>query len=186
MDDSEIVEMFWQRNDLAIHEAQAKYGKYCNVIAESILKNKEDAEDCVNEVYLAAWNSIPPSRPRQLSTYLGRLTKNLAVNIMKRRLTEKRGGGEVSLVFEELEECVSGGGSVEQSYEAKELTRAINGFLARQRRSHRKIFMLRYWYCQSVSDIAARLGTTPNTVSVTLARTRKKLKEYLQKRGFDL
>lgn len=186
LEDSEIVEMFFQRNEKAIQASQGKYSKYCLTIAANILKNREDAEEIVNEVYLKAWNTIPPNRPQSLATYLGRLTKNSAINLMKMRLAEKRGGGEVSLVFEELEECVPGGSSVEQTFSDGELEREINRFLSKLRSTHRKIFMLRYWYCYSTSDIAARLGITANTVSVTLNRTRKKLKDYLQKRGYEL
>lgn len=186
MEDSEIVRMFLERNENAIKEAQQKYSKYCNSIAANILKNAEDAEHCVNEVYLAAWNSIPPNRPQSLATFLGRLTKNNAINSMKALLTEKRGKGEICLVFEELEECIPGENIVEQAFERRELECAVNDLLAKLSKSHRKMFMLRYWYCYSVRDIASRLGTSENTVSVTLSRTRKKLKEFLKKRGFEL
>lgn len=187
MNDSDIVSMFVSRNEDAIRQAQRKYLKYLTVIAEGVLKNPEDAQLAVNDAFLAAWESIPPAKPASLSTYLGRLTKNRAVNMVKSNNAQKRGGGEVALVMEELAEvCANGSPGVEQVYENGELERAINGFLARLSRRHRDIFMMRYWYCMSVSDIASRLGTTSNTVSVTLSRARKKLKSYLQRKGYDV
>lgn len=186
MDDSGIIQLFIKRDERALEEAQRKYFRYCISIANNILKNMEDAEECVNDAFLAAWRLIPPNDPYSLATFLGRLTKNSAINMMKTRLTQKRGGGETELVYEELEECVARGGGVEDAFEKHELERIINQFLGRLPKSNRKMFMLRYWYCYSVREIAELLGKSENTVSVTLNRTRTKLRDLLKKRGYDV
>lgn len=185
MDDSEIVRLFRERDERALGEAEKKYSRYCTAIAVRILNNAEDAEECVNDAFLAAWELIPPNDPYSLATFLGRLTKNFAINFMKTRLTQKRGSGEIALVFEELEECVGSSGA-EEAFEQHELENAINQFLAKLTKTNRKMFMLRYWYCCSVREIAELLGKSENTVSVTLNRTRKKLRESLKKRGYDV
>lgn len=185
MNDSEIVRLFRERDERALGEAEKKYSRYCTAIAVRVLKNAEDAEECVNDAFLTAWQLIPPNDPYSLATFLGRLTKNCAINMMKTRLTQKRGGGDIALVFEELEECVGGSGA-EEALEQHELENAINQFLSRLAKSNRKMFVLRYWYCYSVREIAELLGKSENTVSVTLNRTRSKLKEFLRKRGYDV
>lgn len=185
MDDSEIVRLFHERNERALGETEKKYSRYCKAIAVRILGNAEDAEECVNDAFLAAWQLIPPHAPYSLATFLGRLTKNCAINIMKTRLAQKRGSGDIALVFEELEECVGSSGA-EEAFEQHELEDDINRFLASLSKSNRKMFMLRYWYCYSVREIAELLGKSENTVSVTLNRIRKKLRESLKKRGYDV
>lgn len=129
MEDREIVNLYWERNSNAIKETASKYGGYCKAIAKNILGNNEDAEECVNDTYLNTWNSIPPNRPNVLSTYLGKITRNLSFDRFRQRHADKRGGGEIELVLDELGECVSGADSVEQKVEKKELIRAINSFL---------------------------------------------------------
>lgn len=185
MDDSEIIRLFTERSERALVEVQNKYYRYCMAIAMNILGDREEAEDCVNDAFLAVWQLIPPNEPYSLATFLGRLTKNFAINMMKTRLTQKRGSGDIALVFEELEECVGSGGA-EEAFEQHELENAINHFLAKLTKSNRKMFMLRYWYCYSVREIAELLGKSENTVSVTLNRTRTKLRESLKKRGYDV
>lgn len=185
MDDSGIVRLFLARDERAIAEAQEKYGWYCLSIAVNILGDRTDAEECFNDALLAAWQLIPPNCPYSLATFLGRLTRNGAINTLKMRCTQKRGGGAGELALEELRECAAAG-SVEEELDRRELEKAINRFLARLTVTNRKMFMLRYWYCYSVREIALRLGTTENTVSVTLNRTRKKLREYLKKRGYNV
>lgn len=185
MDDSEIIRLFNERSEKALVEVQNKYYRYCMSIAMNILGDREEAEDCVNEALNTAWTLIPPSTPYSLATFLGRLTKNSAVNMLKMRLAQKRGGGEAELVFEELIDCAARGG-VEEQFDRRELEALINQFLGGLSKSNRKMFMLRYWYCYGVREIALRLGTSENTVSVTLNRTRKKLKELLKKRGYDV
>ncbi|MCM1165720.1 MAG: sigma-70 family RNA polymerase sigma factor [Lachnospiraceae bacterium] len=185
MDDSEIIRLFNERNERALSEAQTKYSRYCTAIAMNVLGDREEAEDCVNEAFHTAWQLIPPNSPYSLATFLGRLTKNSAVNLLKMRLTQKRGGGETALALDELAECAAKDG-VEERFDRRELEKLINRFLAGLTKTNRRMFMLRYWYCYSVREIALRLGTSENTVSVTLNRTRKKLKELLKKRGYDV
>lgn len=186
MDDSWIVKMYWDRNQDAIPATSEKYGAYCTTIARNILESEEDVEECVNDTWLGAWNSMPPHRPNLLSAFLGKITRNLSFNRHKRNGAEKRGGGELPLVLEELGECVSGRESVEGEVDRKELLEAINGFLARQSPQNRAIFVCRYWYADRVKDIAARFGMTENHVSVTLTRLRRRLLECLTKGGFEL
>lgn len=146
----------------------------------------EDAEECVNDTYLNAWNTIPPHKPNILSAFLGKITRNLSINKYRHDRTEKRGGGQVPAVLDELLDIVSDSAGVEQSIEQNELVAAIDQFLAGLSKEKRKIFVCRYWYFDSVSDIAERFGMTENNVSVTLSRTRTKLHNYLLKRGFEL
>ncbi len=185
MDDSEIIRLFTERSERALAEVQDKYYRYCMAIAMNILGDREEAEDCVNEAFHTAWQLIPPSTPYSLATFLGRLTKNSAVNLLKMRLAQKRGGGESELVLEELVDCAARD-SVEEQLDRRELEELINQFLGKLTKTNRKMFMLRYWYCYSVREIALRLGTSENTVSATLCRTRKKLKELLKKRGYNV
>ena len=184
--DKDIVELFWNRDENALSAASQKYGKYCKTIAMNILQNNEDADECVNDALLGAWNSIPPNKPPVFSVFLARIVKNGAYDRLRRARSIKRGGGETELVFEELEECVSGRSGVEDEFEFKELQKAINSFLKRLSAKHRKMFLLRYWYSFSIKEIAARLGTTENSVSVSLSRIRGKIKDYLTKRGYDI
>ena len=186
MEDREIVNLYWERNASAIKETASKYGRYCKAIAKNILGNNEDADECVNDTYLNAWNSIPPSRPHDLSTYLGKITRNLSFDRFRHRHADKRGGGEIELVLEELGECVSGTDSVEQEVEKKELVRIINSFLDTLSQEKCRIFLCRYWYALPVSEIAVRFGMSEGNVSVTLHRIRSKLKTYLKERGYDL
>lgn len=186
MDDNGIIQLYWDRNDRAISATSEKYGRYCRAIAKNILNNEEDAEECVNDTYLNAWNSMPAHWPRQLETFLGKITRNLSFNKYKRSHAEKRGGGEIALVLDELAECVSGTDPVEQTVDRQELSKAVNTFLKSISTEKRNIFVRRYWYADPVSDIANDHGMLPGTVSKTLERTRKQLKAYLTERGFEL
>lgn len=186
MEDTEIINLYWERNDKAIQETALKYGGYCKAIAKNILGNHEDAEECVNDTYLHTWNSIPSHRPQVLATYLGKITRNLSLDRFRHRCADKRGGGEIELVLEELRECVSGGDSVVQEVEKHELVQTINGFLDALPQKKCTIFLWRYWYVVPVSEIAVRLGMSEGNVSVTLTRIRSKLKRYLKERGYDL
>ena len=129
MDDAQIVQLYWDRDDQAIPATSDKYGNYCTSIAMNILSNQEDAEECVNDTYLNAWNSMPPHKPSILSTFLGKITRNLSFNRYKRNTANKRGGGELPVVLEELSDLVSGKDDVEQAFDQKELTKAIDTFL---------------------------------------------------------
>lgn len=186
MEDREIVNLYWERNSTAIKETDSKYGEYCKAIAKNILGNNEDAEECVNDTYLNTWNSIPPSRPNALSTYLGKITRNLSFDRFRYRRADKRGGGEIELVLEELGECVSDNDNVEQEVEKKELVQTINSFLDTLSQKKCNIFLCRYWYAIPVSEIATHFSMTEGNVSATLNRIRGKLKVYLIERGYDL
>ncbi|MBE5948193.1 MAG: sigma-70 family RNA polymerase sigma factor [Lachnospiraceae bacterium] len=186
MEDCAIVGLYWDRDEQAIPATSEKYGRYCTSIAKNILGNIEDAEECVNDTYLNAWNSMPPHKPDVLSTFLGKITRNLSLNRYKYNTAEKRGGGEAVVVLDELSEVVSDTDIVEQEIERKELVNAINTFLDTLDLKKRSIFICRYWYFDSVEDIATSFGMTENNVSVILNRLRKKLQQYLSERGFEL
>jgi len=184
MEDDKIIQLFWQRDEQAIRLAQQRHGPYCLSIARRILRDRQDAEECVNDTFLHAWNSIPPQRPRVLSAFLGRLTRNLSLNRLRHNNAKKRSAA--TQVLDELRTIVSGEESVEQALQHRELVAAINDFLADQPPQKRMIFVCRYWYFDSVSDIARRCGMSPNRVSVTLSRMRAALREVLLERGFTL
>ncbi len=186
MDDIQIVQLYWDRDERTIHATSDKYGNYCTSIAKNILGNQEDAEECVNDTYMSAWNAMPPHRPNILSTFLGKITRNLSLNRYKQNAANKRGGREVPVVLDEITELVSDTDSVEQAVDRKELIKSIDAFLDRLPTDKRSIFICRYWYFDSVSNIASRFGMTENHVSVTLNRLRRKLHNYLAERGFDL
>lgn len=186
MDDHGIIQLYWDRDDQAIRETSEKYGRYCRSIARNILGNDEDAEECVNDTYWNAWNAMPEHWPEQLSTFLGKITRNLSFNRYKRGHAEKRGGGEITLVLDELAGCVSDVDDVEQAVDRRELAKAINSFVRGLSPEKRHLFVRRYWYADSVSKIAADYGRPPGSVSKMLERTRKQLKTYLTERGFEL
>jgi RNA polymerase sigma factor (sigma-70 family) len=146
MDDDSIVRMYWERNEKAISVTSEKYGSYCLSIAKKILDNQEDAEECVNDTYLHAWNSIPPNRPKILSTYLGKIVRNLSFNVYKRNKAEKRGSGQIALVLDEPSAIVADSKNQEDEWNRKLLVSAINAFLSELPTEKRKIIVCRYWY----------------------------------------
>jgi len=181
MDDNKIIDLYWARSEDAIYETASKYGRYCFNIAYNILFNKEDSEESVNDAYLAAWNTMPPKRPKILAAFLGKMTRYISLDRWKNRTAAKRGGGEVPLVLDELEECISGEESTENIYLQKEFARDINYFLEGLPEVERKVFLCRYWYLDSIADIAKRFGFTESKVTSMLYRTRGKLKCMLEK-----
>lgn len=186
MEDSKIIQLYWDRNESAIPATSEKYGAYCTSIARNILKNEEDTEECINDTYLNAWNAMPPQRPSVLSAFLGRITRNLSFNRYKLLHTQKRGGGELPLILSELGDCVSGKEGVEQEMDRKELLAEINGFLAGLSKEKRQMFVRRYWYAESVKEIAKRFGVSEGSVTMTLKRVRVQLKEVLVEQGYSL
>ena len=186
MDDAQIVQLYWDRNEQAIQATSDKYGNYCTSIAKNILGNQEDAEECVNDTYLNAWNAMPPHRPSILSTFLGKITRNLSFNRYKHNTADKRGSGELPVVLEELSNFVSGKDDVEQEVDRKALVKAIDDFLETLTTEKRSIFISRYWYTESITEISARYGMKAGAVSMTLNRLRLKLHNYLLERGFEL
>jgi len=184
LEDMQIVKLYWDRDPAAITQTAEKYGRYCAAIANNILENPEDAKECVNDTYLQAWNAMPPHRPRLLSTFLGKITRNLSLNRCEKNRAEKRGGRETAAVLDELRECVAGTTDVEQEITYKELVDTINTFLKMLSPQKRSIFVCRYWYCDSISSIARQHRMKETAVSMLLHRLRAKLYQYLSERGF--
>lgn len=184
MEDKAIVDLYFLRSESAIEETQKKYGRYCHAIAYNILSCEEDAKECVSDAYVDAWNSIPPQKPENLSTYLGKLTRNASLNRLRDAKAKKRGENAVPLSLDELSECIpcEGGDIVDNM----SLRNAVNTFLRLLPKETRIIFMQRYWYFRPVKEIAREAGITSAGVSMTLSRTRKKLKEYLEKEGISI
>lgn len=181
MEDIKIIDLFWQRDTAAIDETDKKYGQNCYRISRNILKNREDAEECVDDSYLSVWNSIPPNRPDSLAAYLYRIVRNCSFNRLKERLAQKRGGGETRLILDELEGCIASDFSVEKDFEAKELAEHINSFLYSLSKDDRVIFTCRYWLMLQTNEIAKRLGFSESKVRTSLHRSRKKLHKHLVK-----
>ena len=186
MEDNDIIQLYFDRDEKAIAETSGKYGSYCSSIARNILKNREDADECVNDTYLRAWNVIPPNRPVMFRAFLGKITRNISFNLYKKMNADKRGNGQIAVVLEELAECVSGGTEPYQELDKSELMKAINAFLESLPQEKRIMFVCRYWYSDSVADIAKRCDMSENSVSVNLNRLRKRLRSYLLERGFEL
>ena len=182
MEDEKIVELYFERSEAAITETQTKYGKYCFTVAINILYSKEDAEECVNDTYARAWESIPPQKPRILSAFLAKITRNLALDRYDRIKAHKRSDCAES-ALEELGECIPYSDGGMDAADELALKEAINGFLASLKEQTRVIFMRRYWYLCSVSEIAKSLGLSESKVKVTLMRTRLKFKMYLEQQG---
>ncbi len=183
MEDEQIVDLYWQRSDLAISETDQKYGRYCHTIAYHICGIDADAEECVNDTWFRAWNLMPDQRPAVLSAFLGRITRNIAIDCIKAKNRLKRGGGEAALALDELEECVPGGMNPEQAVEEQELEDAIGRFTAALPETERRIFVLRYWYLASIDEIAKKLQFSKGKIKSSLFRTRSKLRSFLQEEG---
>ena len=180
-DDQKIIELYCSRSENAIAETAGKYGRYCTSIAYGILNSREDAQECVSDAYLMAWNAIPPRRPADLGTYLGKITRNLSIDRLRTRSREKRGGGEAPLALEELEEVVAGSDSPENEAVRKELIAGLNRFLSELTRQERYVFVRRYWYLDSLGDIAKSTGFSGSKVASMLYRLRGRLKKQLIK-----
>ena len=183
MEDSKIIDLFFERSEQAIEELDSKYGPAVKKTAANILKDRLDVEECVNDTYLNTWNSIPPHVPDPLAAYVCRIARNLAVNRYHANHAEKR-NGNFDLVLDEMEECIPSGVNVETEYEARELSSAINCFLSTLDRKDRFLFVRRYWYADSVADLAAVTNGNANRISVRLFRLREKLRNSLMKEGF--
>lgn len=185
MTDQIIIDLFWQRSEDAIRNTSQKYGKYLTKIAMNILNYYEESEECVNDTYLMAWNQIPPDRPQKLLPYLGRITRCLALNRHDYWTAQKR-NIEFTLQLSELEECLTGKDSIETQYEAGEIAASISAFLRTQRPDTRNIFIRRYWFSDSISEIADRFHMSESKVKSMLFRTRNQLKKHLESEGYDI
>lgn len=186
MEDRQIVELYWNREETAIAESSHKYGNYCYAVAENILDNREDSEECVNDTWLRAWNVMPPQRPTRLQIFFAKITRHLAFDKFKSRRAQKRGGGEIQLVLSELEECISSGDTPEKQVMAKELEQSIGCFARSLPEREAMLFARRYFYGEPVSRIAEKYGISANNTMVILSRVRQKLKAHLEKEGYIL
>ena len=186
MEDEQIIQLYWNRDEGAIPATADRYGPYCAAIARNILDDCRDTEECINDTYLHAWNTMPPQWPQILSAFLGKITRNLALSRYRHRHAEKRGAGELPAVLQELKDCVSGQETVEQRLEQQELEQALSAFLAGLSPEKRGMFVCRYWYTDSVNDIAARYHLSRGAVTMQLSRMRKKLREFLLERGISV
>ena len=180
--DEEIIALYWQRDERALAETERSYGDLCRGLGRRILKNAEDAEECVNDAYLRLWRRIPPERPDSLGSYLTRTVRNLCVDRLRQQGAAKRGGRAFTLCLDELR-TVSGPEDAESGLMAEELGRAVGSFLRTQNELARNVFLRRYYYFDTRSEIAQRYEISAAQVSVTLSRTRKRLRSYLQKEG---
>ena len=185
LSDEEIVALYHARNEQAIGESARKYGKYCHSIAYAILQNEQDAEECVNDTYVRAWESMPPHKPMRLSTYLGKLTRNLSISRHRHAHADKRWSGS-DVVYDEMAECLPDAETVGALSDEIALKDAINGFLASLPPRTRIVFMQRYWYFCSVAAIAREMGMSESDVKVTLMRTRQKFRTHLEQEGIVL
>ena len=181
MDDEKIIELFFNRSEQVIEEVDKKYGKTCHNISYNILHNKLDAEECVNDAYLGAWNAIPPARPNPLLTYLCKIVRNLSLKRYEFNTAIKR-NSTYDVAMEELESCLSSPETIESEIALKGLTHIIENFLDSLSTENRVIFLRRYWFSDTYSDIAARVGMTEKNVSVRLTRIRENLRNYLKER----
>ena len=186
MKDEEMVGLYWMRSEDAVAATAEKYGNYCYSIAFSILHNAEDAEECVNDAYLAAWNSIPPHRPERVAAFLGKITRNVSLNRWKQYNAQKRGEGQTELALSELEECIPAKTGIEQAVEDELLTWSIEKFLYSQPRLKRNLFIRRYWYISSIQELADEYGMSESKVKSLLFRMRKNLKLHLAKEDIIL
>ena len=185
LEDSKIIGLFYERSEQAITELSQKYGVICTKVADNILNNKRDAEECVNDAYLGAWNSIPPQNPNPLLSYVCRIVRNLAIKTYHANTAKKRNSiYDVSL--EELEDCFKTAVSVEDEFDAEEVAKVIDSFLESLDKENRIMFVRRYWHSESIEDIARLFSTSKHNISVKLHRTREKLKKYLAKEGVSL
>lgn len=184
MTDDKIIQLFFQRKEVAIDETHKKYGSYCFKIANNILNNREDSEECLNDTWLKVWESIPPARPIHFNLFLAKIVRNFAINKYKSRRAHKRGKGEIALVLDELGECIIGQPDVETVCLAAELQNTINKFVRELSEREGNVFIRRYFYADSIKDISNLYHISENNVRVMLSRTRSKLKTRLEKEGY--
>lgn len=186
MTDEKIIDLFFSRNEGAIEETDKKYGVYCFQIAQNILNNREDSEECVNDTWMKTWDSIPPTRPQHFRLFLAKIVRNISFNKYKAKYTHKRGKGEIALILDELEECIAGQNDVEAHYIAGELQAIINDFVCALPEKEGNVFVRRYFYSDAIKDISVRYHISENNVRVMLNRTRNKLRDRLEKEGYFL
>lgn len=183
MDDKQIIDLLWQRVEDAIEWLRYKYGQLCLGVSYSILRSREDAEECVNDTYMKVWDSIPPTRPDNLSAYMSKITRNLSLDKLRSSKRLKRGADNRDVALSELEECLPAK-SVEDTVDENALAEAINKFLLELPSESRMIFVGRYWNYRSVAELAEDFGISQSKVKTLLFRVRTKMRENLEKEGF--
>ena len=181
MDDARIVDLYWARSERALEETERKFGAYCRTVAYNILSDASDAEECVNDAWMKAWNSMPTDRPRRLAPYLGKMTRWLSLSRLRERNSLKRGGGELPLALDELAEALDSGADTQKELELRELERALRRLIEALGKDERDVFLSRYWYMADIGTIAERFGFTAAKTRSMLFRTRKKLRSLLRK-----
>ena len=183
MDDSKIIDLYWARSRQAIAESEQKYGAYCHTVARNILDQAEDAEECVNDTWLRAWNAMPPQRPTVLQAFFGKLTRNLSLDRWRRDRAQKRGGNQVELALEELEDCLTARDQVEEQMDAQTTAGLISDFVRGLPKRDRVLFVRRYWYLDDIQTLARRMGMGQSQIKSRLHRIRQRLKTELEQEG---
>ena len=183
MDDSKILDLYFQRQEIAIAETKQKYGRRLYRSSMNILQNPQDAEECVNDTLLKAWEVIPPIRPTMFGAFLAKISRNLSINKWKAKSAQRRGGGEADLLLSELEDCIPSPTVLEEEYEASLVTQSIDDFLHSVKQEARVAFVLRYFHGESINSICEHFNISESKVKSMLFRTRKKLSEHLEKEG---
>lgn len=186
MEDIAIIDLYWLRSEEAIRETAVKYGAYCRSIARGLLADPRDEEECVNDTWIKAWNAMPDSRPSRLKLFLGKITRRLACDALRARTAQKRGGGVYVEALEELGECVPSSPGADKIVEDRELEEVLNRFLRTLPERDCNVFLRRYWYAETLEEVAKRYGMKLNTVKTSLYRSREKLRKYLEKEGIAL
>lgn len=186
MEDEKIIELYWNRDERAINETELKYGAYLNKIAWNILYNWDDCSESVNDTYFKTWTTIPPQRPSVFSAFLAKITRSLSIDLLRKKTSKKRSDSQYTLSLNELSECVSDQQDTLSVFELQLLSEAINRYLSNLSKDNRLIFVGRYFFCDSIKEIAAKCGFSETKVKVQLHRCREGLKAFLEKEGFDL
>ena len=183
MDDSKIIDLYWARSQQAIAESEIKYGAYCRTVAQNILDRAEDAEECVNDTWLRAWSAMPPQRPTVLQAFFGKLTRNLSLDRWRRDRAQKRGGSQVELALDELEDCLCARDRVDEAVDAQTTANLISAFVRELPQQDRVLFVRRYWYLDDIQTLATRMGMGQSQVKSRLHRIRQRLKTQMGKEG---
>lgn len=186
MTDEQIIQLYWERNESAISETQTSYEKYLTKIIYNITGNIQDSTECLNDTYLKIWNSIPPNKPVVFSAYIGKIARETAIDTYRKQNRHKRKASEYTLTLDEIAECVSGNESTEKSVESEILGKEISLFLRGISSEKRKVFVMRYFYADSIKDISLQTNMSEAKIKSILHRTRKELKKHLEKEGYDL
>lgn len=186
MEDEKIIELYWQRDEEALRQTNQKYGSFCYYIAHNILKDDEDSKECVNDTWFKTWTVIPPKRPEYFQAFLGKITRNLSLDRYRKNHASKRGGGSMDVIYEELKECIADRTCEEARTDTIVITDALGKFLKEISKDARIIFVRRYWYADSVAQIAERFGMSESKVKSSLMRSRNRLKAFLEKEGITV